>query len=85
MSGFDDPRGTGKGRKGNSISGKVSGFEGYYNYFNVRAYASGGYDAVEYGLLYAKSQGWNTHKIDLRRSGSLCQQLHKEQPEHPVS
>lgn len=51
----------GKDGKGNSISGKVSGFEGYYNYFNVRAYASGGYDAVEYGLLYAKSQGWNTH------------------------
>lgn len=47
--------------RGSSISGKVSGYEGYYNYFNVRAYASGGYDAVQYGLLYAKSKGWNSH------------------------
>lgn len=46
---------------GKSISGKVSGFEGYYNYFNIRAYASGIYDAVEYGLLYARQQGWDTH------------------------
>jgi len=50
---------------GNSISGKVSGFEGYYNYFNVRAYKADGYDAVQYGLLYAKGSGdydrpWNT-------------------------
>lgn len=50
---------------GNSISGKVPGYEGYYNYFNVRAYASGGYDAVEYGLIYAKGSGsygrpWNS-------------------------
>ncbi len=46
--------------RGKSISGTVSGFEGYYNHFNIRAYASGGYDAVQYGLLYAKEQGWDT-------------------------
>ncbi len=40
--------------KGGSISGKVEGFEGYYNFFNIRAYKSGNYDAVQYGLLYAK-------------------------------
>lgn len=51
----------GRDGSGKSISGTVSGFEGYYNYFNVRAYASGGYDAVEYGLLYARQQGWDTH------------------------
>ena len=50
---------------GGSISGTVSGYEGYYNYFNIRAYAEGGYDAVQYGLLYAKGEGslgrpWNT-------------------------
>ncbi len=50
---------------GKSISGTVNGYEGYYNYLNVRAYASGGYDAVQYGLLYAKGSGsynrpWNT-------------------------
>ncbi len=54
------PQGTGK-----SISGTVSGYEGYYNFFNIRAYAHGGYDAVQYGLLYAKGEGslgrpWNT-------------------------
>lgn len=50
---------------GGSISGKIKGYEGYYNYFNVRAFASGGYDAVTYGLIYAKGSGslgrpWNT-------------------------
>ncbi len=50
---------------GGSISGKIAGYEGYYNYFNVRAYKSGNYDAVQYGLLYAKGSGslgrpWNT-------------------------
>lgn len=51
--------------KGNSISGKVSGYEGYYNFYNIRAYASGDYSAVQYGLLYAKGskdyqRPWNT-------------------------
>ena len=50
---------------GNSISGKVSGYEGYYNFFNVGAYASGSLDAVQNGLEYAKGSGsynrpWNT-------------------------
>ena len=46
--------------KGNSISGNVSGYKGYYNFFNINAYASDGRDAVENGLIYAKSRGWNT-------------------------
>ena len=51
--------------RGGSISGRVPGFEGYYNYFNVRAYAKDDYDAVEYGLLFASGSGsygrpWNT-------------------------
>ncbi len=51
--------------QGGSISGTVSGYQGYYNYFNIRAYASGGYDAVTYGLMYAAGSGslgrpWNT-------------------------
>lgn len=55
----------GEDGSGKSISGKVAGYEGYYNYFNVNAYAKGSYDAVEYGLLYAKSSGsydrpWNS-------------------------
>ncbi len=51
----------GRDGSGKSISGTVKGYEGYYNYFNVRAYASGSYDAVQYGLMYAKQQGWNSH------------------------
>ena len=46
--------------KGNSISGNVNGYKGYYNFFNINAYASDGRDAVENGLIYAKSRGWNT-------------------------
>lgn len=55
----------GKNGTGKSISGTVKGYEGYYNFFNIRAYASGIYDAVEYGLIYAKGSGsysrpWNS-------------------------
>ncbi len=50
---------------GKSISGTVSGYEGYYNYFNIGAYASGSMDAVTRGLWYASQSGsysrpWNT-------------------------
>ena len=46
---------------GGSISGNEPGYENYYNYFNIRAYADKGYTAVQYGLLYAQEKGWNTH------------------------
>lgn len=42
---------------GKSISGTVAGYEGYYNHFNVGAYASGGMDAVTRGLWYASQSG----------------------------
>lgn len=38
-----------------SISGTVSGYEGYYNYYNIGAYAHSGRTAIQNGLLYAKS------------------------------
>lgn len=46
---------------GNSslISGTYPGFEGYYNYFNVRASGTSHKEIVENGLAYAKSQNWN--------------------------
>lgn len=55
----------GRNGSGNSISGRVSGYEGYYNFFNIRAYAHSGRDAVENGLIYAKGSGsyerpWNS-------------------------
>lgn len=39
------------------INGTESGYEGYYNYFNIQANGS---DVVRNGLQYAKDQGWNT-------------------------
>ena len=50
---------------GKCISGTVSGYEGFYNYFNIGAYSSGLMDAVERGLWYASQTGaysrpWNT-------------------------
>lgn len=51
-----------QGAKGTSplISGNYSGYVGYYNYFNVRAYTTSSASATVNGLSYAKQQGWNT-------------------------
>lgn len=45
-----------QGTKGQSesISGTASGFEGYFNYYNIGAVAGGGNSAVKNGLIYAK-------------------------------
>ena len=53
--------------KGSSISGTVKGYEGYYNYFNIGAYATESLTAVQRGLVYAKGSGsyerpWNTRE-----------------------
>ena len=50
---------------GGCISGTVSGYEGYYNYFNIAAYATSSMTAVQRGLWYASQEGsysrpWNT-------------------------
>ncbi len=50
---------------GNCISGKYPGYEGYYNFYNIRAYRSGNYNAIQYGLLYAKG-GDGTRKTYYR-------------------
>ncbi len=52
-----------QGTKG--ASGSISGATGYYNFFNVGAYAAGGMTAVERGLWYASQSGsynrpWNS-------------------------
>ena len=39
--------------------GKVPGYEGYYNFFDIGAYAADGKSAVENGAIYAKNHGWN--------------------------
>ncbi len=50
---------------GRCISGTVSGYEGYYNHFNIEAYSSGSMDAITRGLWYASQSGsydrpWNS-------------------------
>ena len=46
-----------------SVSGTFPGYEGYYNYYNIGAYATDGMTAVERGLWYAKggSDGSTTY------------------------
>ncbi len=48
-----------QGVNGNSplISGTYSGYEGYYNYFNIGATSD---NPIVNGLKYAKEKGWNT-------------------------
>ncbi len=40
--------------------GTVPGYEGYYNFFHIGAYAANGNNAVTNGAIYAKNQGWDT-------------------------
>ena len=54
----------GTGKSG-SISGKTAGYEGFYNFFNIGAFASGSMSAVTRGLWYASQSGsygrpWNS-------------------------
>lgn len=54
----------GQGKSG-SISGTTSGYEGYYNFFNIGAYQSGSMSAITRGLWYASQTGsygrpWNS-------------------------
>lgn len=42
------------------ISGKYSGYENYYNFFNWNATGSTESAVITNGLAYAKKQGWNT-------------------------
>lgn len=55
----------GKGGTSDSISGRCSGYEGYYNFFNIEAYASGSMTPIQRGLWYASQSGnygrpWNS-------------------------
>ena len=54
----------GTGKSG-SISGKTAGYEGFYNFFNIGAFASGSMSAITRGLWYASQSGsygrpWNS-------------------------
>lgn len=53
------------------ISGTYSGYQGYYNYFNVRAYGPSNEEVIRSGLAYAKQQGWNTRYKSLQGGAAL--------------
>ena len=44
--------------KPKQVTGTVSGYEGYYNFYNIGAYS--GADNYLKGLAYAKTKGWNS-------------------------
>ena len=50
----------GAGGTGSLISGKVEGFEGYYNYFNFGASGVTAEEITQNGLQYAKDNGWDS-------------------------
>ena len=50
-----------QGAGGSALSrGDVSGYEGYYNFFNINAYNSGNLSNVTMGAIHAKNKGWDT-------------------------
>lgn len=49
------------GVKGSTIvSGTVAGYEGYYNFYNIKAAGNSAEETIAKGLNHAVSQGWNT-------------------------
>ena len=49
------------GAKGSTIvSGTVEGYEGYYNFYNIKATGVTSSEIIANGLKYAKEQNWNT-------------------------
>ncbi len=48
------------------ISGAYPGYEGYYNYFNVKATGSTNTQVIENGLTYAREHGWNSPLAAIR-------------------
>ncbi len=47
-----------------SASGNVAGYEGYYNFFNIGA--TSGEGAVERGLKYAQTKGWDSPEKSIK-------------------
>lgn len=42
------------------VTGTVSGYEGYYNFYNINAAGNSSSETIANGLKYAVEQGWNT-------------------------
>ena len=78
----------GSNLRGDCVSGTFAGYEGYYNYFNVGAYAANGMDAHQRGLWYASGQGsgqtsygrpWNTRYAAIMGGASYYAQNYVQQ------
>ena len=48
------------------ISGTYPGYEGYYNYFNIKASGQTDKEVIENGLKYAKDYGWTDAEKSIR-------------------
>ncbi len=64
---------------GASISGVQPGYEGYYNFLNIRAYAANGNSAVTNGLIYASGSGsygrpWNSRAKSIKGGAAFYAQ-----------
>ncbi len=53
------------------IKGTYSGYEGYYNYFNIKANGSTYEKIYQNGLSFAKKEGWNTIEKSLMGGASI--------------
>ena len=56
------------------ISGTYSGYERYYNYYNIKASGSTNKAIIENGLTYAKQQGWNSRYKSLQGGAKILSQ-----------
>lgn len=52
-------------------SGTISGYEGYYNFFNINAYTTSSAPAMVNGAIYAKKQGWNNQYASIVSGSSF--------------
>ena len=60
----------GKGTVQNfTYNGTVQKVNGYYNIFDIGAYAANGLTAMQNGAMYAKSKGWNSAKKSIIGGG----------------
>ena len=56
------------------ISGTYPGYEGYYNYFNVKASGATNAEVIQSGLAYAKTQGWTNAYFSIEGGTKLVGQ-----------
>ncbi len=60
------------GEPSNSVTGKLEGYEGLYNFYNIGA--SSGEGAVERGLKYANAKGWVKPEIAIKDGAKIIAQ-----------